>query len=279
MKSRPNSNGVASTIEFSVVANPEFLKEGAAVEDFMRPDRIVIGTDDERALQLMRRLYAPFQRTAERIVAMDLRSAELTKYAANAMLATRISFMNEMAVLAEAVGADIERVRLGIGADHRIGYGYLYPGIGYGGSCLPKDVKALQRTAAENRVEMRVVSAVEAANLCQKQLIVDKIVRRFGEDLSGRRFGLWGLAFKPNTDDMREAPSLDIIEGLVSRRGAVIAYDPVAMDNARLAIGNSPGVSYAATRHGRSAGSRRTGHRHGVEGIQKPGFSEPSRPL
>ena len=237
--------GVA--IKFSVVANPEFLKEGAAVEDFMRPDRIVIGTDDEHALHMMRRLYAPFQRNSERIVAMDLRSAELTKYAANAMLATRISFMNEMAVLAEAVGADIERVRLGIGADHRIGYGYLYPGIGYGGSCFPKDVRALQRTAGENRVEMRVVSAVEAANLRQKQLIVDKIVRRFGEDLSGRRFGLWGLAFKPNTDDMREAPSLDIIKGLVSRRGAVIAYDPVAMDNARLAIGNAPGMSYAAT--------------------------------
>jgi len=235
------------TIDFSVVANPEFLKEGAAVEDFMRPDRIVIGTDDERALNMMRRLYAPFQRNTERIVAMDTRSAELTKYAANAMLATRISFMNEMAVLAEAVGADIERVRLGIGADHRIGYGYLYPGIGYGGSCFPKDVRALQRTAGENCVEMRVVSAVEAANLRQKQLIVDKIVRRFGEDLSGRRFALWGLAFKPNTDDVREAPSLDIIKGIVSRRGAIIAYDPVAMDNARLAIGNSPGVSYAAT--------------------------------
>lgn len=234
-------------IDFSVVANPEFLKEGAAVEDFMRPDRIVIGTDDERALQLMRRLYAPFQRNTERIVTMDLRSAELTKYAANAMLATRISFMNELAVLAEAVGADIERVRLGIGADQRIGYGYLYPGIGYGGSCFPKDVKALQRTARENRVEMRVVSAVEAANLHQKRLILDKIIRRFGEDLSGRRFGLWGLAFKPNTDDMREAPSLDIITGIVSRNGAVIAYDPVAMDNARLAIGDSPGVSYAAS--------------------------------
>jgi UDPglucose 6-dehydrogenase len=234
-------------IKFSVVANPEFLKEGAAIEDFMRPDRIIIGTDDEHALQLMRRLYAPFQRTAERIVAMDPRSAELTKYAANAMLATRISFMNEVAALAEAVGADIERVRLGIGADRRIGYAYLYPGIGYGGSCFPKDVRALQRTAREHRVEMAVVSAVEAANVRQKHLIVSKIVRRFGEDLSGRRFGLWGLAFKPNTDDMREAPSLDIIKGIVSRRGTVIAYDPVAMDNARLAIGNSPGVSYAAT--------------------------------
>ena len=237
--------GVA--IKFSVVANPEFLKEGAAVEDFMRPDRIVIGTDDEHALQLMRRLYAPFQRSTERIVAMDARSAELTKYAANAMLATRISFMNEMAVLAESVGADIERVRLGIGADHRIGYGYLYPGIGYGGSCLPKDVRALQRTAGDNRVEMRVVASVEAANLHQKRLIADKIVRRFGEDLSGRRFGLWGLAFKPNTDDMREAPSLDTIKGIVSRGGAIVAYDPIAMDNARRALGNTPGVSYAAS--------------------------------
>ena len=237
--------GVA--VKFSVVANPEFLKEGAAVEDFMRPDRIVIGTDDDHALQLMRRLYAPFQRNTERIVAMDLRSAELTKYAANAMLATRISFMNEMAVLAEAVGADIERVRLGIGADRRIGYGYLYPGIGYGGSCFPKDVRALQRTAGENRITMSVVSAVEAVNSRQKQLVVDKIVRRFGENLSGRRFGLWGLAFKPNTDDMREAPSLDIIKGLVLRHGSVVAYDPVAIDNARQAIGDSPGVSYAAT--------------------------------
>jgi UDPglucose 6-dehydrogenase len=234
-----------AAIKFSVVSNPEFLKEGAAIEDFMRPDRIVVGTDDEHALQMMRRLYAPFQRTTERIVAMDLRSAELTKYAANAMLATRISFMNEMAVLAEAVGADIERVRLGIGADNRIGYGYLYPGIGYGGSCFPKDVKALQRTAMENQVEMEVVSAVEAANLRQKRLLVDKIVRRFGEDLSGRRFGLWGLAFKPNTDDMREAPSLDIVKGIVSRRGSIVAYDPVAMENARLAIGNIANVSYA----------------------------------
>jgi UDPglucose 6-dehydrogenase len=234
-------------IEFSVVANPEFLKEGAAVEDFMRPDRIVIGTDVDRALAMMRRLYAPFQRNTERIVAMDLRSAELTKYAANAMLATRISFMNELAVLAEAVGADIERVRLGIGADHRIGYGFLYPGIGFGGSCLPKDVRALRRTAAENGIELGVVSSVEAANLRQKRLVLDKIVRRFGEDLSGRRFGLWGLAFKPNTDDMREAPSLDIIKGVISRRGAIAAYDPVAMDNARQAIGNSSGVSFAAT--------------------------------
>jgi UDPglucose 6-dehydrogenase len=235
------------TIDFSVVANPEFLKEGAAVEDFMRPDRIVIGTDDEHALQLMRRLYAPFQRSTERIVTMDQRSAELTKYAANAMLATRISFMNEMAVLAETVGADIERIRLGIGADHRIGHGYLYPGIGYGGSCFPKDVRALQRTAGDNGVEMRVVAAVDVANRLQKQLIVEKTVRRFGADLTGRRFALWGLAFKPNTDDMREAPSLDIINGITSRGGAVIAYDPVAMENARRANGDSPRVVYVAS--------------------------------
>jgi len=240
-----NRRGVK--IDFSVVANPEFLKEGAAIEDFMRPDRIVVGTDNEHALQLMRRLYAPFQRNTERIVAMDLRSAELTKYAANAMLATRISFMNEMAVLAEAVGADIERVRLGIGADQRIGYGYLYPGIGYGGSCFPKDVRALQKTAEENRVEMGLVCAVEDANLRQRRLIVDKIVRRFGEDLSGRRFGLWGLAFKPNTDDIREAPSLDIIKGIASRGGIFAAYDPVATENARLAVGDTRAVSYART--------------------------------
>ena len=233
-------------IEFCVVANPEFLKEGAAVEDFMRPDRIVIGTDDDRALQAMRRLYAPFQRNTERIVAMDPRSAELTKYAANAMLATRISFMNEMAVLAETVGADIERVRLGIGADHRIGYRFLYPGIGFGGSCLPKDVRALQRTAVEHGVELRVVSSVEAANHRQKRLIVDKIVRRYGENLSGRRFALWGLSFKPNTDDIREAPSLDVIKGVVARRGSLVAYDPVATENARRAIGNASPVTYVA---------------------------------
>ena len=240
-----NRRGV--DIDFSVVANPEFLKEGAAVGDFMRPDRIIIGTDDERALSLMRQLYAPFQRNTERIVAMDPRSAELTKYAANAMLATRISFMNELSLFAEAVGADIERVRLGIGADRRIGYGYLYPGIGYGGSCLPKDVKAMQRTARENGVELRVAASVEAVNLRQKQIIVEKIVRRFGENLAGRHFGLWGLAFKPNTDDMREAPSLDIVKGIVSRGGCVTAYDPVSMDNARQAIGISRMVSYANT--------------------------------
>lgn len=234
-------------IDFSVVSNPEFLKEGAAVEDFMRPDRIVVGARDERALRMMKRLYAPFQRSIERFVVMDPRSAELTKYAANAMLATRISLMNELAILADAVGADIERVRLGVGADQRIGYGFLYPGIGFGGSCLPKDVKALQMIAREHGVKLRVVPSVEAANLCQKRLIVDKIVQRFGSNLSGRRFAIWGLAFKPNTDDMREAPSLDVIKGLVAHRATVVAYDPVAMDNARQSIGGAPGVLYAAT--------------------------------
>ena len=234
-------------MDFSVVSNPEFLKEGSAIEDFMRPDRMVIGADNEHSLEMMRRLYAPFQRNHERIVAMDVRSAELTKYAANAMLATRISFMNELAILAEAVGADIEHVRLGIGADRRIGYGFLYPGIGYGGSCLPKDVQALQSTAEEYGIEMRLLCAAAAVNHRQKQIIVEKIIRRFGDDLSGRRFGLWGLAFKPDTDDMREAPSLAIIKGLVARRAAVLAYDPIAVDNTKKALPDTHGLSYAAT--------------------------------
>ena len=209
------------TLDFSVVSNPEFLKEGAAIEDFMRPDRIVIGADDDRATALMRRLYQPFQRNHERLIVMDVRSAELTKYAANAMLATRISFMNELANLAEALGADIERVRQGIGADPRIGYHFLYPGCGYGGSCFPKDVKALSRTAAENGLTLQVLNAVEAANEVQKQRLADKVVAEFGESLVGKHFALWGLAFKPNTDDMREAPSLTIIDALV-RRGATL---------------------------------------------------------
>ena len=189
-------------IDFSVVSNPEFLKEGAAVEDFMRPDRIVVGTDDERATQTMRALYAPFQRNHERLIVMDVRSAELTKYAANAMLATRISFMNDLANLAEKLGADIEHVRQGIGSDPRIGYYFLYPGCGYGGSCFPKDVKALQRTAREYGSELQVLEAVEEVNERQKEVLLNKITARFGQDLSGRRFALWGLAFKPNTDDM-----------------------------------------------------------------------------
>lgn len=227
--------GVA--IDFCVASNPEFLKEGAAVEDFMKPDRIVIGTESERATQMLRQLYAPFQRNHDRLVVMDVRSAELTKYAANAMLATRISFMNELALLAEKLGADIEQVRHGIGSDPRIGYHFLYAGCGYGGSCFPKDVQALRRTAQEAGVPLRVLDAVEAANDRQKQVLLDKIVERYGEDLRGRRFALWGLAFKPNTDDMREAPSRTVLQGLWQRGAMVSAYDPAAMEETRRIYG------------------------------------------
>jgi UDPglucose 6-dehydrogenase len=222
-----------SDVSFSVVSNPEFLKEGAAVEDFMRPDRIVIGADDPEAIQVMRTLYAPFQRNHERLIVMDVKSAELTKYAANAMLATRISFMNELALLAERLGADIEHVRHGIGSDPRIGYQFLYPGCGYGGSCFPKDVKAVIRTASEHGMDLKILNAVEAVNDRQKSVLLDKIVAHFGEQLEGKRFALWGLAFKPNTDDMREAPSRVLIEGLRARGAEVVAYDPVAMEEAR----------------------------------------------
>ena len=218
---------------FAMVSNPEFLKEGAAVEDFMRPDRIVIGAEDPEAIATMRELYAPFQRNHERLQLMDIRSAELTKYAANCMLATRISFMNELALLAEKLGADIEHVRIGIGSDPRIGYHFLYPGVGYGGSCFPKDVTALLRTAKENGLELKVVGAVDAANERQKGVLAEKVERKFGKDLKGRRFAVWGLAFKPNTDDMREAPSLVVIKALTDRGATVSAYDPVAMDEAR----------------------------------------------
>ena len=220
-------------IAYSVVSNPEFLKEGAAIEDFMRPDRIVVGSDDERATLVMRNLYAPFQRNRERVIVMDVHSAELTKYAANAMLATRISFMNELANLAERLGADIEQVRRGIGADPRIGYHFLYPGAGYGGSCFPKDVRALTRTAAEAGMNLLILDAVERANTAQKQVLAAKILKRFGADLKGLNFALWGLAFKPNTDDMREAPSRVLVAELLERGASVTAYDPVAMDEAR----------------------------------------------
>jgi UDPglucose 6-dehydrogenase len=232
-------------VPYAVVSNPEFLKEGAAVEDFMRPDRIVVGADDERAILLLRAVYAPFQRNHERLIVMDVRSAELTKYAANAMLATRISFMNELANLAEALGADIEEVRRGIGSDPRIGYHFLYPGAGYGGSCFPKDVQALQRTAGDAGVPLGVLAAVEAANERQKQRLLAKIAARFGDDLSGRRFALWGLAFKPNTDDMREAPSRVVMAGLAERGAQVVAYDPAAMDEARRIYGSAPWLQYA----------------------------------
>ncbi len=234
-------------IEYSVVSNPEFLKEGAAVEDFMRPDRVVIGAEDERAIGLMRELYAPFQRNHERIIFMDVRSAELTKYAANAMLATRISFMNELALLAEKLGADIEQVRQGMGSDPRIGYHFLYAGCGYGGSCFPKDVKALIRTAGDAGSDLAVLNAVEHANDRQKRVLAQKIVKHFGESLTGKRFAVWGLAFKPNTDDMREAPSRTLIGELVARGAQVVAYDPVAVEEAKRIFGTEGRITYSAT--------------------------------
>ena len=234
-------------IDFSVVSNPEFLKEGAAVEDFMRPDRIVVGSDNEHATQMMRLLYAPFQRNHERLIVMDVRSAELTKYAANAMLATRISFMNELANLAEKLGADIEQVRQGIGSDPRIGYHFLYPGCGYGGSCFPKDVRALQRTANEYGTQFKVLAAVEEANDTQKSILLEKISTRFGDTLSGKHFAVWGLAFKPNTDDMREAPSRVLIEGLLPKGATVNAYDPEAMEEAQRIYGDDPRLTLAGT--------------------------------
>ena len=236
----------AST-EFSVVSNPEFLKEGAAIEDFMKPDRIVVGVDDPRAAELMRQLYAPFQRNHERLIVMDVRSAELTKYAANAMLATRISFMNELANLAEKLGADIELVRQGIGSDPRIGYHFLYPGCGYGGSCFPKDVQALVRTAREAGHNLKVLQAVEDANEFQKFVLARKITQRFGEDLSGKVIALWGLAFKPNTDDRREAPSRVLIGELFKRGAKVQAYDPVATHETQRIYGDEPRLSYATS--------------------------------
>jgi UDPglucose 6-dehydrogenase len=242
-------------VEFAVVSNPEFLKEGAAVEDFMRPDRIIVGADDERALLLMRALYAPFTRNHDRLLLMDVASAEFTKYAANAMLATRISFMNELARLAERVGADIELVRRGIGSDPRIGTRFLYPGAGYGGSCFPKDVKALIRTGREHGVELGVLAAVEAANERQKHVLVDKVVARFGEDLKGRTFALWGLAFKPDTDDMREAPSLVVVHELVRRGARIRAYDPVAMPQARRVLEGVAGLSFAEDANDALAGA------------------------
>jgi UDPglucose 6-dehydrogenase len=218
-----------SQLQFDVVSNPEFLKEGGAIDDFMRPDRIVIGTDNPRTTELLRILYSPFNRNHERLVEMDIRSAELTKYAANAMLATKISFMNELANLAELLNADVEQVRLGIGADPRIGYHFIYPGCGYGGSCFPKDVKALARTAYGVGFDAQLLNTVEAVNQRQKGILFEKIQRHFGNDLQNRTFALWGLAFKPNTDDMREAPSRTLMEALWAAGARVQGYDPAAM--------------------------------------------------
>jgi len=220
-------------VEFDVVSNPEFLKEGAALEDFMKPDRIIVGTDNPRTTELLRALYAPFNRNHDRLIAMDIRSAELTKYAANAMLATKISFMNELSNLAELLGADIEQVRHGIGSDSRIGYSFIYPGCGYGGSCFPKDVSALERTAHEVGYQAQLLSAVEAVNHRQKQVLFRKINGHFKGELAGKTFALWGLAFKPNTDDMREAPSRVLMEALWEAGAKVRVYDPEAMEECR----------------------------------------------
>jgi UDPglucose 6-dehydrogenase len=230
------------SIEFDVVSNPEFLKEGAAIEDFMKPDRIVIGTDNPRTTELLRMLYTPFNRNHDRIIAMDIPSAELTKYAANAMLATKISFMNEMANIAERVGADIEYVRQGIGSDHRIGFQFIYPGCGYGGSCFPKDVQALSRTAHAIGYDSKILDAVEATNYQQKEKLFEKISKFYEGDLAGKTFALWGLSFKPRTDDMREAPSRTLLERLIAEGAQVKAYDPVAMDEARRIYGGRTGL-------------------------------------
>jgi UDPglucose 6-dehydrogenase len=222
---------------FDVVSNPEFLKEGAAVNDFMNPDRVVVGVDDPRVAELMKELYSPFVRTGNPIMVMDIASAEMTKYAANTMLAVRISFMNEIANLCERVGADADLVRRGIGSDKRIGSSFLFPGIGYGGSCFPKDVVALVRTGQDYDYNMRIVEAAHQVNDRQKTVLLDKIVARYGDDLTGRRFAVWGLAFKPRTDDMREAPAVEIIRGLVERGAEVCAHDPAAHDEARHILG------------------------------------------
>jgi UDPglucose 6-dehydrogenase len=227
-----------ATGEFSVVSNPEFLKEGAAVQDFLKPDRIIIGTDDERARDVMGRLYAPFQRTSNRIIHMDVRSAEMTKYAANAMLATRISFMNDIARLCEEVGADVDYVRRGVGSDPRIGSKFLFPGVGFGGSCFPKDLRALIQTGREYNRDMKVLKAVVDVNRAQKVRLVERVVEQFGEDLSDKTFALWGLAFKPETDDMREAPSIEIVKGLKERGATVRGHDPVALKTAEEVLGD-----------------------------------------
>jgi UDPglucose 6-dehydrogenase len=232
-----DSRGVQ--IDFYVASNPEFLKEGAAIEDFMKPDRIVVGTDRHEADEIMRKLYKPFLLNGHPIIFMDIPSAEMTKYAANAMLATKISFMNDIANLCEIMGADVNMVRKGIGSDARIGQKFIYPGVGYGGSCFPKDVKALIKTAKENKYQMRILEAVEAVNEAQKEVLFSKVNRHFKGDLKGKKFAMWGLSFKPKTDDMREAPSLVIIEKLLKAGAQVIAYDPVAMHEAQRILGDS----------------------------------------
>ena len=244
-----------AAIEYDVVSNPEFLKEGAAIGDFMRPDRVVVGTDNPRVTELMRALYEPFTRNRDRLIVMDVKSSELTKYAANAMLATKISFMNEIANLAEKVGADVEKVRVGIGSDTRIGYSFIYPGVGYGGSCFPKDVQALERSARGVGYEPLILAAVEAVNARQKQVLFEKISAHFDGKLAGRTIALWGLAFKPNTDDMREAPSRVLMEALWAAGARVRAYDPVAMAEATRIYGARPDLVLCETMEAALAGA------------------------
>ncbi|WP_298998244.1 UDP-glucose dehydrogenase family protein [Flagellimonas sp. S174] len=244
IKKQLDNRGV--NISFNVVSNPEFLKEGDAISDFMKPDRVVIGSNNEVATKKMRSLYAPFFRSSmDRLITMDVRSAEMTKYVANAMLATKISFMNEVSNICELVGADVNKVRIGIGSDSRIGYSFIYPGSGYGGSCFPKDVKALKKTAEEHGYTAELIGAVEDVNDRQKMVIAKKITNHFGKDLSGKTFAIWGLAFKPETDDMREAPAIYIIKDLVQRGAKIQAYDPKAMDEAQhFYLKDVDGVSY-----------------------------------
>ena len=239
-----------SDLSFDVISNPEFLKEGAAVNDFMKPDRVVIGTNNDKAMNVMKELYAPFTRSHERFIAMDIRSAEMTKYTANAMLATKISFMNDIANICERVGADINKVRVGIGSDRRIGYSFIYPGCGYGGSCFPKDVQALIKTSKEYGYEPKVLEAVEEVNYRQKHVIAKKVIERFGEDLRGKTFAIWGYAFKPETDDMREASSITIIKDLISKGAKIKAYDPKALEQARdFYLKDIEGIEYSKRKY------------------------------
>jgi len=237
-------------IAFDVVSNPEFLKEGAAIQDFMHPDRVVIGADNQKALDIMHELYAPFMKTRDRFIAMDVKSAEMTKYTANAMLATKISFMNEIANICERVGADVNQVRNGIGSDSRIGYSFIYPGCGYGGSCFPKDVQALAKTAKDFGYEPKILDAVEAVNYAQKKVMSSKVIQHFGDDLNGKTFAIWGLAFKPETDDMREASAITIINELTIHGAKIVAYDPKSRHEAKTYyLKNNPNVSYTDTKY------------------------------
>jgi len=238
------------TIEFDVVSNPEFLKEGAAIADFLHPDRVVVGAESEKAMDIMKELYFPFMKTRDRFIGMDIKSAEMTKYAANSMLATKISFMNEMSQICERVGADINKVRNGIGSDSRIGYSFIYPGCGYGGSCFPKDVQALAKTAKEYGYTPRILDAVELVNYDQKHVISNKVIKKFGENLEKKLFAVWGLSFKPETDDMREASSITIINELTSRGAKIVAYDPKAIDEAQhYYLKDNKNISYANSKY------------------------------